>query len=93
VSTYYICAQGHRWQDLAACPTCGSEPATTGDAKLRRCVRPEHATKLVLSALVNVCSADWLNCETRVRRTDALSQSDFPTAKQEEGKPDSSAGC
>ncbi len=29
MSTDRICAQGHRWQSLAACPICGSEVAGT----------------------------------------------------------------
>jgi WD40 repeat protein len=31
VSTFHVCAQGHRWQGSAACPTCGSAPATAGE--------------------------------------------------------------
>ena len=27
MSTYHVCGHGHRWQQLAVCPVCGSGPA------------------------------------------------------------------
>jgi WD40 repeat protein/serine/threonine protein kinase len=34
VSTSHVCAQGHRWQQLASCPVCGATPAATGGTAL-----------------------------------------------------------
>ncbi len=82
MSTYHVCAQGHRWQRLAVCPACGAASATPEPTGFDADTNETLAAAAMPPAVSVIPTLNLPACTTdRCRRSTCGDGADAPSAE------------